>query len=69
MLECWADDPNKRPNFRKIYNRIAVFLDESSTKTVMRDHQSQQVPSIAYRGRSYIDINNSEKLNFDYTIH
>ncbi|ELU04082.1 hypothetical protein CAPTEDRAFT_93615 [Capitella teleta] len=67
MLECWADNPLSRPSFRKIYNRIATFLDESSTKTVLRNKQGQQVPSIAYRGRSFIDVSNTDRLSFDYS--
>lgn len=56
MLKCWMDDPEARPSFRQLRDRISFFLNESNTKTFTRDKQGQQVPSVAFRGRSYLTV-------------
>lgn len=54
MLQCWKADPSQRPTFHDIYERLADFLDMSTSKTMMRKRQSQKVPSS--RGNSYLQL-------------
>ena len=45
MLRCWSEEPDDRPTFCEVFEKLETFLNMQNTKTQLRSRQRQHVPS------------------------